>query len=94
MAVRDEILKGPEDIAYLKEKGRKIDQLADALFTNFMYYAKKNWQYEASSNKGGQDLLNGYTGPVPCGGIANALRIMLEEAWCPEGPFGCQLRDR
>jgi hypothetical protein len=90
MSVREDILKGPESIAHLQEKGRSLTQLADGLFTNFMYYAKKNWQYQASSKKGGEDLLNGYTGPVPCGGIANALRVMLEELGVPKGALGVE----
>jgi hypothetical protein len=88
MSVRTDILEKPIDIAKLQGKGKTPAQLADSLFTNFMYYAKEHWKYQASSKKGGEDLLTGYTGPVPCGGIANALRIMLEELGVPKGALG------
>lgn len=79
MSVRQDILAKPNDIAALQKAGRSKPDLVDNLFINFLYYAKHHWSYIASSSSGGEHLLNGTATQVPCGGLANALRIMIEE---------------
>lgn len=76
---RDDILAGPNPMAQLKKDGATNQQLADNLFINFLQYARKHWQYIASSRSGGDDLLAGKATAVPCGGIATALKMMLED---------------
>jgi hypothetical protein len=79
MSAREDILAGPNPIAQLMKDKTPNQQLADNLFINFIQYAKKHWQYIASSQSGGDDLLSGKATAVPCGGIAKALRSMLED---------------
>ena len=78
MAIKDEISTTPINIPKLLVNSRPED-LVDSLFTNFMYYAKANWNYIASARAGGEDLLSGEATQVPCGGIATALKILIEE---------------
>jgi hypothetical protein len=80
MNIKDEIFSSPNDIPGLLDK--KIKPAAacvDDLFINFMYYAKKKWSYIASAKAGGEALLDGTATQVPCGGIATALKILIEE---------------
>ncbi len=75
---REQILAGPTPIAQLKKDGATNQQLADHLFINYLAYAKKHWQYIASSQAGGDDLLSGKATSAPCGGLAKGLKSMLE----------------
>ncbi len=79
MTARQSILSTPVNIAALKSKGAPPQQLADSVFTNFLYYAKRNWSYIASARAGGEDLLAGRATAVPCGGLAKALKMLYEE---------------
>lgn len=78
------ILSSPIDIFALKGSGASLQVLVDRVFGNFVAYARANWQYVGKSNWGGPDLLAGTTRAAPCGGIANALRIVLGTV-LPEG---------
>jgi len=79
VTARDDILAGPNPIAKLKKDGATDQQLADNLFVNFLFYAKRHWHYIASAQAGGEALLAGTATTVPCGGIATALKILLEQ---------------
>ncbi|HWB65136.1 MAG TPA: hypothetical protein VG603_16580 [Chitinophagales bacterium] len=79
MSAREDIWKGPVNMDELLKKGKQPRELVDSLFTNFMYYAKRNWKYIASASAGGEALLNGTATQVPCGGIATALKMLIEE---------------
>ena len=85
MTIKDQIFKSPIDIPGLltgkemKEGPKSPAACVDSLFINFMYYAKQHWSYIASSQAGGEALLNGTAVQVPCGGIANALKMLIEE---------------
>jgi hypothetical protein len=78
MAIKDDIFAGPVDIPALLKKQSEAS-LVDSLFINFIYYAKHNWTYIASASAGGEALLDGSATQVPCGGIATALKILIEE---------------
>jgi hypothetical protein len=80
MNIKDEIFSSPVNIPQLLDRNVKpAAACVDDLFINFMYYAKKKWSYIASANAGGEALLDGTATQVPCGGIATALKIMIEE---------------
>ena len=78
MSIRETIFTGPVNIPKLLERKPAAD-CVDSLFANFMFYAKANWSYIASAQAGGEDLLNGTAKQVPCGGIATALKILIED---------------
>jgi hypothetical protein len=79
MSIKDTIFKGPVDIPTLRKEGKSDAELVDSLWINFMHYARHNWHYIASSKSGGKDLLSGDSTSAPCGGIATALKMMIEE---------------
>jgi hypothetical protein len=80
MNIKDEIFSSPVNIPQLLNRNVKpAAACVDDLFINFMYYAKKNWSYIASASAGGEALLNGTATQVPCGGIATALKYIIEE---------------
>lgn len=80
MPIDDLIFSSPVDIPQLMVKDKKTEAACvDSLFINFMYYAKEHWSYIASARAGGQDLLNGTATQVPCGGIATALKLLIEQ---------------
>src|SRR4051812_10948199 len=79
MPIKDDIFKGPVEILKLRKKGKSDADLVDSLWINFLHYAQNNWSYIASSSAGGVDLLAGTSDSAPCGGIATALKIMIEE---------------
>lgn len=79
MGIKDDIFSSPVDIPSLLKKGTAPAACVDSLFTNFMYYAKAHWSYIASATAGGEALLNGSATMVPCGGIATALKMLIEE---------------
>ena len=78
MPIKDTIFSSPVNIPTLLTK-QGAAECVDSLFINFMHYAKKNWSYIASSKAGGEALLDGTATQVPCGGIATALKILIEE---------------
>lgn len=78
MPILNDILQNPIDInALLQRQNLERKLLLDSVFHNFMRYATVHWKYSASSNSGGDDLLNGTATSVPCGGIATALKNVL-----------------
>lgn len=79
MAIKDDIFSSPVDIPKLLAKNTQKSACVDSLFTNFMAYAKVHWSYIASAQAGGTALLDGTATQVPCGGIATALKILIEE---------------
>jgi hypothetical protein len=82
MPIADIVFSSPIDIPALLAEGAKQKAPADcvdSLFINFMFYAKAHWSYIASARAGGEALLAGTETQVPCGGIANALKILIEE---------------
>lgn len=78
MTLKDQIFSSPVDIPKLLVT-KKPEACVDSLFTNFMYHAKQRWSYIASAQAGGADLLSGAATQVPCGGIATALKILIED---------------
>jgi hypothetical protein len=72
------ILTSPTDIYKKKEQGVTGAALADEIFSNFLIYAKAHWSYVASAQAGGEDVLSGRAVAFPCGGIANALKIVFQ----------------
>lgn len=77
MAILDDILKGPVDIAGLVKLNKTRETLLDGAFANLLSYAKKNWSYTASAQVGGEALLAGTANAAPCGGIATALKLVF-----------------
>lgn len=73
----DNLLSTPVDIGALKKNKKSVEMLADGVFTNLLYYAKRHWTYTASGNTGGEQLLAGTATSAPCGGIATALKLAL-----------------
>lgn len=72
------ILTRPFDVLQLLVGGASEQLLADRVFRNFLSYATVHWRYSATSNFSGEDLLAGRTNQIPCGGLANALKIVLQ----------------
>jgi hypothetical protein len=72
------ILSRPYDILHLAAEGASEQLLVDRVFRNFVAYARARWRYSATSGFSGEDLLAGRTSQIPCGGIANALKIVLQ----------------
>ena len=82
MPINDTVFSSPINIPALLQKGPKQKtpaECVDSLFINFMFYAKAHWSYIASARAGGEALLAGTETQVPCGGIATALKILIEE---------------
>lgn len=83
MKARDAILTNKNDIpAMMRKTPRPDDQaLADALFTNFIEYAAKNWQYNAINGANtAEDALNSSgVASLACGTIRDALKIMFKD---------------
>lgn len=79
MAIVDEILKGPVNVAELQKANASLESQLNGAFTNFLAYARKNWTYTASGNTGGEHLLNGSATSAPCGGIATALKLLFKQ---------------
>ncbi len=77
MAILDEILEGPVDIAALIKDNAPRERRLDGAFSNLLNYARKNWSYTASGNTGGEALLAGTGNAAPCGGIATALKLVF-----------------
>jgi hypothetical protein len=78
MAIQDTILSTPVDIDALRKANAPLERLLDGAFANLLFYAKTNWSYTASSSGGsGETLLAGTATAAPCGGIANALRLVF-----------------
>lgn len=86
MPINDTIFSGPVDIPALLqgnptllERPKTPAECVGSLFINFMSYAKKHWSYIASAQAGGAALLAGTATQVPCGGIATALKLLIED---------------
>ena len=82
MPINDTVFSSPINIPALLAEGPKQKTPADcvdSLFINFMFYAKAHWSYIASARAGGEALLAGTETQVPCGGIATALKILIED---------------
>ena len=97
MSARDDILRFKHDI-HAMQKNYAISPtiLADALFENYVEYAKENWDYAAHA--GGlkfETLLTG-TGhqTVACGTLKSALKTMFKEDLGREDAIDASLNER
>ena len=68
----------PNNIFEMMAAGRPVQVVVDALFKNFVAYARTKWSYKASAMLSGEAILAGRTNDVFCATIAEAFELLLD----------------